>query len=184
MNETIEKYIDILKKQGVKVNAPNFNLLLWKAETNNFLQRIFGQNTAKITQISNIIYQSTVADSGYVYSDNLDECKEQAKALIKSYIAELQTFGLPNNDKTTNKIATQTDDSPTSSSPQSIDIQIILDIVQYELTGRQYKDIQEIVNNNAAQKDKIVQLADKLKTFSADVSANILASIFTQIGDF
>jgi len=181
MNETVDRYIDVLKKQGIKINDTNFNLTLWKAETSNFLQRIFGKKTPKTEQIDQITYQSTVADSGYIYSDNLEECKEQAKAFIKSYIYELQTFGIE-------EMQTDSDTSTTkmnkSSNAASIEVQSILEIIQYELTGRQYKDIQEIISSNLADKEKIAQLSDKIKTFSADVAANILANIFTQIGEF
>lgn len=69
----------------------------------------------------------------------------------------------------------------TQSQQQSQSLDVLMDIIKDELTGKQYKEIRDIVkteSNLASAKSKLV---DKIKSFGMDVASNIIANIITSI---
>ena len=62
---------------------------------------------------------------------------------------------------------------------QSQEINIFIDAIADELTGKQYKELKSIVQENPNPEDSKQKIVDKLKSFGGDVLSNIVANIIT-----
>ena len=62
---------------------------------------------------------------------------------------------------------------------QEIAITIFLDSIKDELTGRQMKEIKEIVDQEEDVNQAKPKIIEKLKSFGGDVLSNIIANIIT-----
>lgn len=83
---------------------------------------------------------------------------------------------LPIIDKSINVHVNQT-----QSQQQSQFLDFFMDLIKDELTGKQYKEIKEIIEtepNPALVKTKLV---DKIKSFGIDVVSNIISNIITTV---
>lgn len=67
----------------------------------------------------------------------------------------------------------------TQEQSQSIAIEIFVDAIKDELTGKQVKEIKEIITDEPDVKKAKVKLLDKIKSFGSDVASNVLANILT-----
>lgn len=65
------------------------------------------------------------------------------------------------------------------SQQQSQTVQIFLEMIKDELTGKQAKELKSIVKEELPETEKRIKIIDKLKSFGSDVSANIIANIVT-----
>ena len=65
------------------------------------------------------------------------------------------------------------------SQQQSQTFQLIVDIINDELTGRQQKELKDIIASKADAETKRKSIFDKIKSFGTDVASNIVANILT-----
>ena len=65
------------------------------------------------------------------------------------------------------------------SQSQTQSLQIVIDILKDELTGKQLKDIKEILESKAEVEAKKKSIFDKIKSFGSDIAASIVANIVT-----
>jgi uncharacterized protein YllA (UPF0747 family) len=100
--------------------------------------------------------------------------------MIEGIIYDLKSFGLPkkNNSDSENK-ALNINITQNQSVKQKVSINIILEAIQDELSGKQLKELQRIIDENAEPSEKKKKLLNKLKEFGTDVASNILAGILT-----
>lgn len=63
---------------------------------------------------------------------------------------------------------------------QSITIDLFLEAIKDDLTGRQIREIKDVISEYANNKEKARDgIIEKLKSFGSDVTANIVANILT-----
>ena len=62
---------------------------------------------------------------------------------------------------------------------QSQEINIFIDAIADELTGKQYKELKSIAQENPNPENSKRKIAEKLKSFGGDVLSNIVANIVT-----
>ena len=67
----------------------------------------------------------------------------------------------------------------TQSQQQSQSLDLFIDIIKDELTGKQYKEIKEIVETEPNPTQAKTKLVDKIKSFGVDVTSNIISNIIT-----
>jgi hypothetical protein len=124
-----------------------------------------------ISQIKN-----TVTDlrsfNGY-YSNNIEQCKQRGKEILDASITELESFGLPekkekNNESGVNISLTQN---------QTLNINIILNALEDELSKSQLNEVKEIIENEGSKSEKRKKIIEKLGSFGKDVASNIIANI-------
>lgn len=66
------------------------------------------------------------------------------------------------------------------SQEQSLAINLFLEAIKDDLTGRQIKEIKQVVDDNNNDLDKAKpEIIEKLKKFGSDVAANIVANLIT-----
>lgn len=69
----------------------------------------------------------------------------------------------------------------TQSQQQVQSLDIFMDIIKDELTGKQYKEIKEIVETESNPTQAKIKLVDKIKSFGIDVTSNIISNIITAV---
>lgn len=155
--------IKVLKDQIEKLEAKDFDLNAWKNFTILLLQRIFGQETRKVDAIRKIKYDqgSWVLRDETGYTNSVDACKKLGREILEEAIVELDTFGTP--EETGNTIS----------------FDVILEALQDELTGSQFREIKEAINEKRQIKDLKKILVTKLKGFDSEGIYAIVAHILS-----
>lgn len=156
-----EKEIALLKEQIARLDEKKFDLEAWKNHTIIFLERIFGKDSSKIKMIKELHYDYSswnlrdTAAAGK--TKDKDPIRMQADEILTATIAELKNLGLPNEIKENDKI---------------------WEILQDELTGKQVKEIEAILNSESQEKtEKIADILEKLeKENLASTIAKLLIS--------
>jgi len=165
----INKTVQVLQDQIAKLNAKDFDLNAWKNFTILLLERIFGPGNKKIESIQKIKYDqgSWVLRDETGYTNSMEACKNLGREVLEEAIIELETFGVP--EKTGNEV----------------DIQIIIDALEDELTGTQFREIRKALEEKRQIEDKKKILVTKLKSYGADTAFSIVANILTnsQVSD-
>ena len=90
------KYIQLLKNQVEKLEAPDFDLEAWKSSATSALERVFGNSDSRITHIQGlkIDYSSwALRDSNSQYKP-IESCKRKGREIFNSAIEEIEIFGL------------------------------------------------------------------------------------------
>jgi hypothetical protein len=158
-----ESKIELLQKQIEKLNHKSFDLEAWKKHTIIILEAIFGSGSQKIKQIENIEYEynswSLRDTSGY--SAYLDSCKKLGREVLEASIEELEMLGAPESDAGEGKIA----------------VSIVLDALDDELKGSQYKALMKLLKSNINKKEKARQVHDIIKELDNETVTAILEGI-------
>ena len=159
-----KKEIELLKEQVKKLDVKNFDLEAWKKYTIVLLARIFGDDSQKIKQIENIEYDYSswaLRDTSGI-SSYLNTCKKLGKEILDASISEIENFGLPEKEK---------------KAEISEIIQIIIDALQDELKGSQFREIKEILKAKTKEEVKKKKVFDKFISYSAETANEILSNI-------
>lgn len=155
-----EKEIALLKEQLIRLDEKKFDLDAWKNHTLIFLERIFGKDNSKIKMIKDLAYDYSswslrdTAASGK--TKDKDPVRMQAQEILEAAISELEQLGLPNNQ---NKHV------------------LIWQFIQDELTGKQVKTIENILQSES--EDKAAKIADVLEKLEKENLASIIANLLT-----
>jgi hypothetical protein len=62
---------------------------------------------------------------------------------------------------------------------QEIAINIFIESIKDQLTGKQFKEIKEIVNEEPEPEEAKIKVIEKLKSFGEDILSNIIANVIT-----
>ena len=153
-----EKEISLLKEQIERLNEKKFDLEAWKNHTIIFLERIFGKDSSKIKMIKDLGYDYSswnlrdTAAAGK--SKDKDPIRMQAAEILKAAIAELGMLGLPKGIQENEKT---------------------WELIQDELTGKQVKEIEQILKSE--DKDKAKRIGDILENMEKENLASIVAKL-------
>ncbi len=152
----VEKEIALLKKQTERLTEKSFDLDAWKNQALLFLNRIFGADHPVVKMISDLKYDYSswhLRDAtGNEKSD--DPVKMQAREIMDAAILELETLGIPGKTEQTSAIWT---------------------ILEDELTGKQIKELKEIMSENMP--DRASKISEKLNALNKENLINILSRI-------
>ena len=179
--EEQEKRIPYLQKHGP---VGNFNLyhysygekeeeyLLWLAKTQRFLEITFpnDKHVLEFLEVSN--------------NQELSPTQQKVLAVILKAFLEYPTLVPCKLEQKQNSITIQNTNTNTQSQSQeqSLAIHLFIEAIKDDLTGRQIKELKEIVAeaDNDLQKARPNILA-KLKEFGIDVVSNVVANILTNL---
>jgi hypothetical protein len=159
----ISKAVEVLHNQIQKLNAKDFDLIAWKNFTILLLERIFGSETKKIESIQNIKYDkgSWVLRDETGYANSMEACKKLGREILEEAILELETFGVP------------------ETSADQVDVQVLINALEDELTGTQFREIKKALQEDKQIEDKKKILITKLKSYGADTVFAIVANILS-----
>ncbi|MBN1820520.1 MAG: hypothetical protein JXR31_06690 [Prolixibacteraceae bacterium] len=130
--------IKLIKEQLLKLDDKDFNLDAWKKHTIIFLERFFGSNSSKVKLIEDLRYDYSswnlrdIAGSG----KTKDPVKTQAAEILEAIVYELEKLGLPKESKVNDKL---------------------LSLLSDELTGKQIKEIEHILEEKTTNKTEKIQ---------------------------
>ncbi len=151
-----EKEIALLRKQQEKLNEKSFDLEAWKSQTILFLQRIFGTDHLIVKMIADLKYDYSSWNlrdaTGNEKSD--DPVKMQADEVLEAAIMELESLGLPQQESSAEKA---------------------WELMEEELTGKQYKEIRAIIE--AGKKNKLAKVQEVLSKLEKENLISILSRI-------
>jgi hypothetical protein len=155
--------IEVLQGQIEKLEAKDFDLNAWKNFTILLLERIFGSKTQKIEAIRKIRYDqgSWVLRDETGYTNSMEACKKLGREILDEAIVELETFGAP--EETGNTIS----------------FEIVLNALQDELTGSQFREIKKALEEEKKTEDRKKILVTKLKGFGSESVYAIVANILS-----
>jgi hypothetical protein len=183
-----DKYIILLKRQldelekigtnSITKRERSFGVDAWKSSTISILERIFGKESRKIQEVERIkLGHSFSLDSSPTYY--IETVKETAKAIIESCISELEILGSPMQIYDGNNSGLNLTVVQSQSNKQTIKLDLIVQALQEELTGKELSEIQSILDSKETSESKKTKTIDKLKTFGSDTLSNIIAGILT-----
>ncbi len=155
--------VKVLKDQIEKLEAKDFDLNAWKNFTTLLLERIFGPKTKKIEAIRKIKYDqgSWVLRDETGYTNSMEACKKLGSEILEEVIVELEAFGAPEENSNT------------------INFDVILNALQDELTGSQFREIKTALEEERQIKDLQKILVTKLKGFDSEGIYAIVANILS-----
>ena len=158
-----KKSIVVLEEQIKKLEAKDFDLNAWKNFTVLLLERIFGRQSKKIEAIQKIKYDqgSWVLRDETGYTNSMKACKKLGREVLEEAIVELETFGIPEE------------------SSDTIPFDIILNALEDELTGSQFREIRKAVAEKGAIDDRKKILMAKLQGYGSDSAWAIVANILS-----
>ena len=141
-----ETEIALLQEQIERLKEKKFDLDAWKNHTIIFLERIFGKDDSKIRMIKDLAYDYSswnlrdTAAAGK--TSDKDPVLLQAEEILTAGIIELKTLGLPKSKNEKEKI---------------------WDLLNDELTGKQFREIENLVKSESADKsEKISKILEEL----------------------
>lgn len=183
----IENYIESLKKVQNPTLTSEYDLKSWKIKAINIVNRIYEGDTKQESQINEIEYKiypriSFGNEHQIGGGNNLKECEKQAKEIITSFIYDLETFGIPKpkTKKNRNGLNFSFTQNQTAKQNQTVDVNVILELVRDELKESQLKEIKKIINDDDDEpQSKKKRIFDKVKSFGEDVAYKIITSILT-----
>jgi len=111
----------------------------------------------------------------------LKDIKVWYKTLLESMISELKLLGIPSKQdvKIDKSITVSVNQEQSQKQTQTQTIQIFLESIKDEITGKQLKELQELLNSEQDIKKARSLILSKLKDFGIDICSNIIANILT-----
>ena len=111
---------------------------------------------------------------------NVHDIAEDTRHLIDTVINEVKQLGIPKSKPVDNhSVNVSVSQNQEQRQHQDVIINILLDAIKDELTGRQRKEILEIAKKSETPEEARKGIFEKIKEFGSDVSANIVANIVT-----
>lgn len=174
------------------IKAISEKLLLLK-DINNY-KKFMNWQTTVVGTLSNIYTASDKRVDSFekissfaVYFDTTidktNDAKESAEELLNGLIKDLENFGIvkfsSDTDKTGVNINVNQNNHQNQSTTISIQLDLLVELLKDELKGGQVKELKAIIELDENQEVKKKSFIDKIKSFGADVSSNILANLLT-----
>ena len=153
-----EKEIALLKEQLARLDEKKFDFDAWKNHTLIFLERIFGKENSKLSLIKELHYDYSswnlrdTAAAGK--TKDKDPVKMQAREILTATITELEKLGLPQNKLETEKVWL---------------------LLKDELTGKQAKEIEAILNSDDS--NKIENVSKTLEKLGQENLATVISKL-------
>lgn len=152
----VEKEIALIEKQLESLKAKNFDLEAWKSHTVIFLERIFGKESSKVRMIKDLKYDYSswsLRDAAGTGKD-ADPVILKAREILEATKLELEHLGVPKQEEENQKIWS---------------------LLEEEMTGKQIKEIRQILQSDEAE--KMEKIANILYNLEKENLAVVLAKL-------
>lgn len=176
----VEKYLEAFQEISNPSMATGEELKAWIGKAINIVVRVYGEDSIQEQQIRNVLFEKypSMYDNGQKFGggNNAKLCQKQASEVIKGFMSDLTNFGLP-APRVVEK-SSEINISVNQHQNQTVKLKVIFDVINDELTEKQVKEIEEVLNGPESENKKL-KIVEKLKNFGSDVATNIVASILT-----
>ena len=189
MDEQSNNLIAILDQKKASVEENRDVLANIIISVQNILERYYNKDDAFVKQVALLhkyvsVLQTSKKDQYPMYTRcNTKDIAADLTVLIDALKDEITTIGLPKNSKGKDfngiQITNTVKQSQTQSQEQNVIINILLEAVKDELTGKQRKELLAIAEETKDPQEAHKSIFAKLKGFGEDVAANIIANIIT-----
>lgn len=152
----VEKEIALIEKQLESLKAKNFDLEAWKSHTVIFLERIFGKESSKVRMIKDLKYDYSswsLRDAAGTGKD-ADPVILKAREILEATKLELEHLGVPKQEEENQKIWS---------------------LLEEEMTGKQIKEIRQVLQSDEAE--KMEKIANILYNLEKENLAVVLAKL-------
>lgn len=153
---------------------------VWQKGTVLTLINIYNENDKRIKSFEAI---QPYRDYGFGGIDRFSEAKSEAEEILKNLIKDISEFGLIKSQDSSKKSGIHVNVNQHNNQSQetnvSINLSFIVESLKDELKGSQVKELKAILESNEPEDVKKKSFIEKLKSFSSDVTSNILANILT-----
>lgn len=111
----------------------------------------------------------------------LSDVKSTIKGLIQNVISEIEHFNLPTMKQSKIDRSININNHNTNNNTQNltVDLEFLKELFKDNLTGKQFKELQEILAEDNDSTVSTSKLIDKIKNFGGDVASNIVAGLLT-----
>ncbi len=159
-----DQQIALLKQQIAKLEDKNFDLKAWKAHTMIILASIFGEDSQKVKEIGRLDYEfsSWSLRDATGHNTYQEGCKRLGKEIIEASINEIELTGLPQKRSATRGM---------------LNIQVILDALNDELKGSQYKNLLKIIKSNDLPEEKERLIKEIINEVGPEATRAILTNM-------
>jgi hypothetical protein len=151
-----EKEIALLKEQIERLQEKKFDLEAWKIQTMIYLERIFGKDSTKVKLIRDLHYDYSswnLRDTAGAGRSG-DPVKFQAQGILQATVEELEKLGMPEGRPDSSRLH---------------------DLLRDELTGKQVREIDNILNTEMP--DKLEKIAGMLEQLEKEALSRMLARL-------
>lgn len=143
---------------------------IWKNKCLRFLSHDFNGDRS-IADFEEVLKKKTKSN----YPESLDRLIGILEACIS--IPKIENKGIKEKSNPAQIFNISNTQHQTQS--QEIALNIFLDAIKGELTGKQLKEIKEICEKDDNSPETKIKILDKLKSFGVDVLSNVVAGIIT-----
>lgn len=186
MDETLNGIVDLLLANKTELKADKIVLDKVIVSISSIVDRFYSKESPYKERVKFLTQQISMfklhkKDKIPIYNFTVESAMNEMIDLIDNIINEVNLLGIPQSnslkiDKSINITNTM---SQNQSQSQSIDIDVILESLKNELTGKQYKELETIAQEEIEPKKALKKIIDKLKSFGEGVLASIVANIIT-----
>ena len=115
------------------------------------------------------------------YASDIESLNDRLRRLIQTILREISFLGIPsendvNFDKSVNVTVNQEQQQDQN---QNSEINIFLESIEDELTGKQLKELKEIAKNEPDPELAKPKILEKLKSFGEGIVTKVLTNIIT-----
>ena len=159
-----DQQIALLRQQIENLSQKNFDLNSWKKHTMILLASIFGEESPKVKDIGQLEYEynswSLRDNTGYnAYQEG---CKKLGRAILEASINEIELAG---------------SDIRTGAKLHTMNTSVILDALQEELKGSQFKNLLKILKSDHLEDEKLRLITEILNGTGPQTASSILKNI-------
>lgn len=180
-------FISLLNDIKATVDENKVNLKNALIQLNSALGRFYDYKDTQLRTADNLksnilILEKKKCNSTSDPRCNVHDIAEDTKVLIDSIIAEVKALGLPERKTTLGKsvnvnTTVSQNQEQHQSQKQNVIVEILLESVKDELTGKQWKELLAVAKDNEDPEKTRKSILDKIKSFGEDVASNIVANI-------
>lgn len=186
--EQAQGLISLLNDIKKRVDEDKVNLRNLLVQLNGILERFYAPLDTQLSTADKLkrfilILEKKKCDT--ITSEprcNVHDIAEDTVSLCDTIIAEVKALGIPTRNSDNGKsvsVNTTVTQSQEQNQYQDVIIKILLEAAKDELTGKQRKELLDIVEKSKDPQEARKSIFAKLKGFGEDVAANIVANIIT-----
>ena len=147
-----------------------------------FLERIVTRYFQK-SSYAEILVDAEESNEELIEDEDDEVLEDHVKGLILMLIEnmkrELTVFGLQNKDDPKIGKSITIHNQHTTNQSQTVNIELFKEIIKDSLTGKQMKELSDIVKEEKNSDRVVPKIVNKLKSFGENVASNIVASLIT-----
>lgn len=114
--------------------------------------------------------------AGFIAGQDLKSMKNMFSGLLESLSDEIRAIGIPKKNKEKGNMVNV---NITQNQSQNQSFSLFFDSIKDEITGKQLRELKEIIAKEPDLEKAKPKIIEKIKSFGSDICSNIIANIIT-----